>query len=67
MTLYDRLLHDYKEAMKNTNNYIDAFAKAFHDQYNTKAGVEEIVIGGIIGGLFGGVGGIRETSGKYRN
>ena len=56
-----------KEAMKNTNNYIDAFAKAFHDQYNTKAGVEEIVIGGIIGGLFGGVGGIRETSGKYRN
>lgn len=54
-----------KNAMKNTKDFIDAFGKAFHDQYTGKEGLEEVVIGGIIGGLFGGIGGIRETTNKY--
>lgn len=54
-----------KNAMKNTKDFIDAFGKAFHDQYTSKEGIEEVVIGGIIGGLFGGIRGIGKTTNKY--
>lgn len=53
------------EAMKNTANYVDAFGKAFQDQFTTKEGTEEIMIGALIGGLFGGVGGVRQKSREY--
>ena len=55
------------KAMKETADYASAFTKAFKDQYSTKEGLEEVVIGGIIGGLFGGVGGIRQTNAQYKN
>ena len=54
------------EAMKTTANYLDAFSKSFKDQFGTKEGQEEIIIGAIIGGLFGGVGGIRNTAREYK-
>jgi hypothetical protein len=54
------------EAMKSTANYIDSFGKAFQDQFSTKEGMEEIVIGALIGGLMGGVGGARSTSRQYK-
>ena len=44
---------------KNTANYIDAFGKAFEDQFGTKEGREEMIIGAIIGSIFGGVGTLR--------
>ena len=53
------------EAMKNTANYVDSFGKAFGDQFSTKEGQEEIIIGAIIGGLFGGVGGVKSQAREY--
>lgn len=47
---------------KNTANYIDAFGQAFSDQFGTKEGREEMIIGAIIGSLFGGVGTLRGAS-----
>lgn len=54
------------EAMKSTAKYIDAFGKAFSDQFSTKEGMEEIAIGALIGGLMGGVGGARNTAREYK-
>lgn len=54
------------QAMKDTATYTDSFSKAFVDQFSTKEGLEEVIIGGIIGGLFGGVGGIQQTNRDYK-
>lgn len=54
------------EAMKSTASYVDAFGKAFKDQFGTKEGMEEVLIGALIGGLMGGVGGARTTSREYK-
>lgn len=53
------------EAMKNTSDYMDAFTKSFGQQFTSKEGQEEIMIGALIGGLFGGVGGVRNASREY--
>ena len=53
------------EAMKTTANYMDAFTKSFGEQFASKEGQEEIMIGALIGGLFGGVGGVRNASREY--
>lgn len=53
------------KAMKETSDYMSSFTKAFKDQYSTKEGIEEIVIGGIIGGLFGGVHAVGEVKNDY--
>ena len=41
-----------------TSNYIDAFTKAMKDQFGTKEGREEVIIGALIGGLMGGIGSV---------
>lgn len=45
------------KAMAQTADYIDAFGKAYRDQFGTKEGQEEIIIGALIGGIMGGFGG----------
>lgn len=55
-----------EELMTNTANYIDAFGKSFEDQFGTKEGQEEIIIGALIGGLFGGAGGIKQARNEYK-
>ena len=50
------------EYSKTTANYIDSFGKAFSDQFGTKEGREEMIIGGIIGALFGGFGAVRGSN-----
>lgn len=50
------------EYSKTTANYIDSFGKAFSDQFGTKEGREEMIIGGIIGALFGGFGSVRGSN-----
>lgn len=55
------------KAMRETANYIDAFGKAYSDQFGTKEGREEIMIGALIGGLMGGVGGASENRNKRKS
>lgn len=55
------------KAMRETSDYMSSFTKAFKDQFSTKSGVEEIVIGGIIGGLFGGIHGSSEVRNEYKS
>lgn len=55
-----------EEAMKSTVGYVDAFGRAFNEQFGSKQGQEEIIIGAIIGGLFGGVGGIKNAAREYK-
>ena len=49
-----------------TSTYIEAFSKAMKDQFGTKEGREEVIIGAIIGGLMGGMGGIRSVPYEYK-
>lgn len=57
------------EYTKNTASYVDAFGKAFKDQFGTKEGREEMIVGAIIGGLFGGMGSVvgpRSVRSQYK-
>lgn len=62
---YIKATYDPKYA-RSTADWASAFTKAFHDQFSTKHGIEEVVIGGIIGGLFG-VGGAVNMAKQYKN
>lgn len=55
-----------KDLMNKTRDYTSAFSKAFNDQFSTREGQEELIIGSLIGGLFGGVGGVRATANEYK-
>ena len=54
------------EYAKTTADWASAFTKAFHDQYSSKEGLEEVIIGGITGGLFG-IGGAVNLAKQYKN
>ena len=62
---YIKATYDPKYA-RSTADWASAFTKAFHDQFSTKHGIEEVVIGGIIGGLFG-AGGAVNMAKQYKN
>ena len=49
-----------------TSTYIEAFSKAMKDQFGTKEGREEVIIGAIIGGLMGVRGGIISVPYEYK-
>lgn len=46
-----------RKAGIDTSNFFNSVALAFNDQFGTKEGQEEVIIGAIIGGLFGGFNG----------
>ena len=62
---YIKATYDPKYA-KTTADWASAFTKAFHDQYSSKEGLEEVIIGGITGGLFG-IGGAVNLAKQYKN